>query len=68
MDSLSRFWAFNAIFLGIWEALAIATHRSVPTISMTAARARRRWRIRTLIFLLAWSHGLVGYLYTKDSA
>jgi hypothetical protein len=68
MDSLSRFWAFNAIFLGIWEGVAVISRHRVPTISLTAARARRRWRFRTLIFLLTWSNGLVTYLYTKEAA
>jgi hypothetical protein len=64
MSRVSRFWATNAIFLGVWEAVALLT-KKVPTISITAARARQRWPFRTLIFLVSWASGLISYLYTK---
>lgn len=66
MDSLSRFWATNAILLGVWESLAVTT-KIVPTISNTAARSRKRWPTGTLAVLCTWAAGLVTYLYTKQS-
>jgi hypothetical protein len=65
MNRVSRFWASNAIGLGVWEAAAITTHK-VPTVSNTAVMARKRWPRRTLVFLLSWCAGLVTYLYTKE--
>lgn len=57
-----RFWAANAIALGLWEAAAYGTRGRVPTVSSTCRRAQRRCKLGTRV-IVAWCFGLVRYLF-----
>jgi len=56
----ARFWAFWAIFLGVWETMALITHW-VPTVTETSRRlrSRRLWHLGVVAWLVALGRHLL---------
>lgn len=58
-----NFWGATVIVFGVWESVAFATGRRVPTVSTTCSLARRRWRRRTDAVAMIYFAGLVYHVF-----
>lgn len=60
-----NFWGFNAVFLGLWEGIALSSRR-LPTISRVVWRLETHHPSRTRIGVIVWLALLGKHLLTPE--